>query len=126
MEIKVGCLERKCYECCKDTEMQLSQDDIKRLEKLGYRREEFSIEVDGIRILKNVDGVCFFLKNGRCTVYDTRPVGCRLYPVVYNVDTGRATVHDFCPLSQTISRKEVKKVENVLIKHIQHIYGFLP
>ncbi len=126
MDIRVGCLERGCHECCRETEMQLSEEDIWRLERLGYRRDEFSMVVDGIRVLKNVEGKCFFLRDGMCGVYAYRPLGCRLYPVVYDIDTGKATIHDFCPYGSSIDRKEIKKVERVLIKQIREIYGFLP
>ncbi len=126
MEVKVNCLKNGCYECCRETEMQLSQRDVKRLERLGYRRDEFSTEIDGVRVLKNVNGWCFFLENGKCRVYSHRPLGCRLYPVVYSVDSGQATVHDFCPLGKTIRKRDVKRVERILIRHISEIYGFLP
>ena len=31
----------KCFECCLETEMILSIEDIKRIEKIGYKRKEF-------------------------------------------------------------------------------------
>ena len=46
-----------CGICCEETEMELSSDDIRRLEKAGYRREQFSVLDDGIR-LRNVGGWC--------------------------------------------------------------------
>ncbi len=126
MEVRVDCLQNGCHECCIETEMQLSEKDIRRLEKLGYRMEEFIVEIDGIRVLRNVDGSCFFLEDGKCRVYSHRPLGCKLYPVVYDVDTRKATVHDFCPLGRTIRKREIKRAERILIRHISEIYGSLP
>ncbi|NOY12061.1 MAG: YkgJ family cysteine cluster protein [Archaeoglobi archaeon] len=126
MEVRLRCTEIGCCECCRDTEMQLSERDIRRIEKLGYSREDFSVEVDGVRVLRNVDGSCYFLKDCRCEIYEHRPLGCRLYPVVYDVETRRATVHDFCPIGNEIPRFKIKKVERLLLKHISDIYGFLP
>ncbi len=126
MEVKLRCLEIKCSKCCENTEMQLSKHDIKRIEKLGYKKEEFSVEKDGIRILRNINGKCFFLKNGKCKIYDSRPLGCKLYPIVYDVEKKAAVVDDFCPIAKEISLKKIKRVERVLFKHISEIYGFLP
>ncbi len=126
MEVKLRCIEIGCSKCCENTEMQLSRHDIKRIEKLGYERDEFSVEKDGVRILRNVNGKCFFLRNGMCVIYDHRPIGCRLYPVVYDVEKKCATVDNFCPIANEISLREIKKVERALLRHIISIYSFLP
>ncbi len=123
MEVKLRCVEIGCHKCCEETEMQLSGADIKRIEKLGYDKDEFSVEIDGVRVLRNVDGKCFFLKDGRCSIYPHRPVGCRLYPVVWDFEKGRAVVHDFCPIGNEVSVVQIKRVERVLKKHIQSIFG---
>ncbi len=120
------CLDIKCSKCCYETEMPLSEKDIKRIEKLGYSRDEFSLIKDGIRVLKNINGHCFFLKNGKCFIYKYRPEGCRYYPVIYDVDKRKATVHDFCPLASELKISTIKKVERYLIRHIKSIYGELP
>ncbi len=123
MEIKVRCNEINCHSCCEETEMQLSERDLKRLEKLGYNRSDFSVREDGIYILKNVNGKCFFLKNGKCSVYKYRPLGCKLYPVVWDLERKRATLHDFCPLTNEIDKKVLKRVERILKKHIVEVFG---
>lgn len=117
------CIELRCFECCKETEMQLSEEDIRRLERLGYNRDEFSQEIDGVRVLKNVNGHCYFLKDGKCSIYKHRPKGCRFYPVIYDVERNRATVHDFCPIWKEVKLKTIKKVERELIRHIENVFG---
>jgi len=126
VEVRLRCLEVGCSKCCYETEMPLSEKDIKRIEKLGYRRDEFSVVVDGVRVLKNVDGKCFFLKDDRCSIYEYRPLGCRFYPVIYDVDRRKAVVHDFCPLAGEVKISTVKKVERALIRHIREVFGELP
>jgi Fe-S-cluster containining protein len=49
-----------CGVCCEETMMELSRDDIERLEKKGYRVEEFAFICDGVTPLRNVDGYCYF------------------------------------------------------------------
>ena len=38
------------------------------------------INNDKILRIKKKDGKCFFLKNGKCTIYEIRPKICRIYP----------------------------------------------
>ncbi len=125
MEVLLDCLKIGCHKCCEETEMQLSKADVKRIEKLGFKVDDFSEVKDGVRVLRNVDGKCFFLKEGKCSIYDSRPLGCKLYPVVWDVERRKAVVHDFCPLASSISKVTLKRAERVLRKHIQSIFGEL-
>jgi Fe-S-cluster containining protein len=60
--------------------------DISRLRALGYEVNEFVVQRGGERRLRNKEGKCFFLTNGKCTVYEDRPTGCRFYPLVFDQD----------------------------------------
>ncbi len=92
-----------CGVCCTETEMLLSIDDISRLEELGYRKEFFVLfDEGGYARLRNLDNHCVFyhVENQRCKIYGFRPLGCRLYPVIYDEQKGivldiicRATGH---------------------------------
>jgi Fe-S-cluster containining protein len=86
--------------------MELSNNDIKRLEEAGYRRDEFSFR-DGHAIrLVNADRRCCFyiLARKKCRVYKDRPLGCRLYPVVYSADDG-AVVDGLCPMGTRFQKE---------------------
>jgi len=71
--------------CCKLGGPTLSQKDVERLKKAGYKEVEF---LDGAHgSLKNkADGSCALLQIDKerhfyeCSVYDSRPALCRLYP----------------------------------------------
>lgn len=77
--------------------MTLTQADVARLEALGQRRF-FRANQDGSRQLANVDGRCVFLTaDGRCAVYEHRPEGCELYPLVLDLASGRVVRDPFCP-----------------------------
>ena len=106
-----------CGKCCENTEMELSRDDIKRLEGEGYRREEFVVMDDDAIRLRNVDGRCYFYSftENKCRVYEKRPLGCYLYPVVYLANEG-AIVDGLCPMEQTISEQELRKKGKILVK----------
>jgi Fe-S-cluster containining protein len=102
--------------------MELSSNDIKRLQRAGYHQEEFtSVDDCGIR-LRNVDGWCYFysLAEKKCRIYRKRPLGCYLYPVVYLVDEG-PLVDELCLMRQTISKQELKTKGKALIKLLKGI-----
>jgi len=111
-----------CGKCCEGTEMELSSDDIRRLEGAGYHRDQFSVLDDHVIRLMNVDGWCYFysLAERKCRVYRNRPLGCRLYPVVYSVEEG-AMVDGLCPMRHTISKQELRRKAKPLIKLLKRI-----
>jgi Fe-S-cluster containining protein len=90
--------------------MELCEADIARLERRGYRRDEFSyLGVDRIPRLRNVGVWCFFYDPEArvCREYRSRPLGCALYPV--NVDQEGHPVLDVqCPRAGTIDSKELQ------------------
>lgn len=114
-----------CGKCCEETEMELSRRDVKRLEKRGFRRSEFTVKSrDGITRLGNIGRWCYFYNHidNRCRVYKDRPLGCYLYPVMYSVDEG-IVIDDLCPMSETISDEELRTKGIMLIKLLKTISG---
>jgi len=106
-----------CGICCEETMMELSSEDIERLEEMGYRLEEFAVIDDGVTRLRNIDGYCYFYSRAdmKCQVYEKRPMGCYLYPVVYLENEG-AMVDELCPMGQTISEQELRTKGKILGK----------
>ncbi len=98
------CSKNSCRACCFDTRMPLTQSDIARLERVtGKDRDAFSIvddQEEGPRRLKNQNGQCVFLEADGCGVYDDRPSGCRLYPLVLDPETGQGVLDDDCPFTK--------------------------
>ena len=82
-KFKLKC--KLCAVCCIYTEMEISNKEIKQIEKLGYSKIDF-IDIDrGYKYLKNINGRCFFLTdNNKCKIYTNRPTGCRYYPIILN------------------------------------------
>jgi len=118
---------RYCAKCCYNTEMPLTRDDIERIERLGYPREYFVQEdSEGIPRLRNVNGHCVFLDadTGRCRIYPYRPIGCRLYPLVYVPGEG-VTIDPFCPMAHKIPKHVIERYKKYVIKIVREIYGGL-
>ena len=91
---------RYCLRCCIDTEMILIKSDIERISRYGYDPKYFAEKRGRFIKLKNVDIHCVFLdpQSRRCTIYEIRPLGCKLYPLIYVEGMGVALDSE-CPLS---------------------------
>ena len=79
--------------------MDLTPGDIGRIEARGH--SGFYEIKEGSRTLLNVRGRCIFLDNvGKCRIYEIRPTGCRLYPLVMEMP-GRIPMLDTeCPFRE--------------------------
>ncbi len=97
LESGIPCRMHSCVKCCIETEMPLVKSDIERIRKLGYKLEEFATKNTGTWKLKNKHGKCVFLKTNGCAIYPYRPLGCRLYPLVYDETERRPVLDNLCP-----------------------------
>jgi hypothetical protein len=103
--------------------MLLSSADVERLERVGYDRQKFvRSDKHGYVRLKNRRGFCVFydVEKCRCKIYKHRPLGCRIYPVIYSEQEG-IMVDDLCPTKNTISESELKKKGKKVMELIQRI-----
>jgi Fe-S-cluster containining protein len=99
-----------CEKCCEDTEMELCKADIARLERRGYKKEDFSRPgTDGVPRLRNVGEYCFFYDHDRkrCKEYARRPLGCVIYPVNLTED-GKVVIDSMCPEADTLTLEEIE------------------
>jgi len=74
--------------CCKLGGPTLSSRDVERLKKAGCKEVEF-LKGDQLSLRNRADGSCVFLQLNKerdvyeCSVYDSRPDLCRLYPFYF-------------------------------------------
>ena len=113
----------RCGVCCEKTGMLLSNADIERLERIGFAREKF-VRFDRhvfVR-LRNHHGFCVFydVERCRCRVYRHRPLGCRVYPVIFSEREG-VIVDDLCPMGSTVSKVELDRKGKRLMRLLQRI-----
>ena len=98
--------------CCTDTEMTLTRKDVKRIETLGYSKADYLFRTDdGFCQLRNIDGYCYFYEKETktCKIYESRPDGCRYYPIIYDMKKRKCVVDKDCPSRETMTRLEVRK-----------------
>ncbi len=85
--------KKGCAACCEKGDYPLSQIELEYL-MLGYSKLDNSIK----KILqKNFSiiqrgGVCPFLVNNECSVYDYRPIICRVHGLAYLNNQGKVVV----------------------------------
>jgi len=103
--------------------MILSKMDVQRIEALGYTPNEFTVMDSGIIRLKNVHGRCYFYRDAgrRCKIYRQRPMGCRLYPVIYSIEEG-ITVDDECPMNSTATYVDLNRKGKQVMKLLSSVF----
>jgi hypothetical protein len=90
--------------------MELCKADIARLERRGYKKDDFSRPgTDGIPRLRNVGEYCFFYDHDRkrCKEYAHRPLGCVMYPINLTTD-GEIVIDRLCPEADTLTPEEIE------------------
>ncbi|NVM17602.1 MAG: YkgJ family cysteine cluster protein [Candidatus Lokiarchaeota archaeon] len=119
-----------CGNCCRETEMILSAQDVERIKKTdpkNLRTSNFVKKtVDGLLQLKNTDGYCVFFDaiTKLCEIYAVRPQGCRFYPLIYDSDKKICVLDQDCPRPEMFYRnkqsnmKTCKKIVRFLEKQI--------
>ena len=93
--------------------MTLTREDADRIEALGYDRKDFLVRgMAGFCELKNIDGHCYFYnpETKECKIYESRPEGCRYYPIIYHSVKRKCLVDKDCPSGETVSREEIRKI----------------
>lgn len=125
--------------CCKLGGPLLGPRDIKRIEKVnGEAIERFHSSlpdrfmtktmrnVRGV-IKKKEDGTCFFLEFNEeegvyeCSIYDSRPAVCRLYPFDFEMIGQNVLLLGFIPCCRGLNAPDGELVnEEFVKKHILH------
>jgi len=103
--------------------MLLSAKDIERLERKGYDRDFFvRFDSEGYATLRNYSGYCVFYdtEKNRCKVRAHRPLGCRIYPVIYDEDKG-IVVDAICPSRGSVTEKQKAKRGEKVLKLLETI-----
>jgi Fe-S-cluster containining protein len=126
------CNRHRCVTCCYDTEMLLTEDDVRRIQGLGYEESYFALNShDGFKMLRNSNqGRCVFHDGKQCTIYASRPVGCKLYPVIYNENTNQPVKDRLCPFSAEFNlswkaKRELTEVYHTLMREKKDTPGLI-
>ncbi len=125
--MKSSCIDLNCIQCCKNTNMILSEKDIDRIQSLGFSYDFFVDINNGWLQLKNKDGLCVFHNGKKCLIYENRPEGCQLYPITYDHDNKCAIFDKECPhqskfiISESLKLKLFNLISRVISERSQRM-----
>jgi len=95
---------QQCGNCCRLKIIDLSKEDVERLEKGGYK--DFTEMKAGEVTFKRVNGRCLFNKNDKCTVYEHRAAICREFPFFwYYGVVPYCRIMSYCPAQDELKKK---------------------
>ena len=86
IEAEIDCTA--CANCCRVTEVGITEKDVEKLAKfVGASEREFveqftALDDSGAMILKRNEKGCVFLEGNLCSVYEARPHNCANFPHV--------------------------------------------
>jgi len=109
--------------CCKLGGPKLSATDVERIKQASYEEAEFLDTVQ--RSLKNrPDGSCVFIQSNRerdvyeCSIYDSRPTLCRLFPFHFEKTSPSSLVLSLMPCRGISPRVGEPVDENFVVNHL--------
>ena len=96
--------------------MILSKYDIEKIKKIGFKKDFFVRKDNGFFKIKNKNGRCVFHNGKKCLIYDIRPEGCKLYPLVFSDEYDCAVVDNECPYGRffNFNSKDIKKLYDLI------------
>ena len=118
--------------CCTGKNVDLpvlTPSDVDRIARAtGLEPVAFSKETGtALRTMRAHGHGCFFYEDGRCSIYDSRPVDCRMYPFDICLDETGALVwvlHEAtCPIPVD-ARSYLNKVQSLASELGTHLYDF--
>jgi Fe-S-cluster containining protein len=120
-QIRFNC-KRCATFCCKLGGPKLTEKDIEQIRRAGYNTEEF-LEPTSNSLKSKKDGSCIFLKFKAeknvytCSIYDSRPALCRLYPFELNKKSPYAFTLKLIPCCMGINNPNGETVGKEFIIH---------
>jgi len=125
---------RRCARfCCRLGGANLSEKDAQRLKEAGYatdnflkpitRRENNSVLETESRLKERDDGSCIFLRFNtelkiyECSIYDFRPVLCRIYPFEFDGIDSNSFMLKFIPCCKGLNSPDGELVNEKFVSN---------
>jgi len=106
--------------------MLLLDEDVKRIAGLGYKEQFFAAGSESFKVLRNSRaGRCVFHDGEGCSIYEDRPQGCKLYPIIFSEDSMSAVKDDLCPYRNefSLSERAERELSDVYMKLMNERLG---
>ena len=104
----------RCCRCCREMPIHLNDEDMERL----YRLDGAALfdKMDESEVDNYLKTPCSYLKGDTCTIYENKPMSCRMFPfvVIRPVPTlqlcpmGKKIFEEFKALTRKYGKKDLK------------------
>ena len=102
------------------TEIVLLPKDVEQLEAAGLH-DLIRRGNDGHwRIITESDGRCAALKNGECSIYESRPSICKAYPLYMDMYTGACVLKECPGAAENMRLEDFQEAMNSLLDVYQY------
>ncbi|TFF94207.1 YkgJ family cysteine cluster protein [Candidatus Thorarchaeota archaeon] len=98
--------------CCKYGGAIATKLEVQAILDSGYEDHFERIAQDVFITRWGADGICPYLLDAQCSIYEVRPLRCRAYPVL-QVSTGEVLIAE-CPLLSFVSATEIERHNKLL------------
>ncbi|MEM3401768.1 MAG: YkgJ family cysteine cluster protein [Candidatus Hadarchaeales archaeon] len=128
--VKFEC--QRCARCCGDSShrgriIYLLEEEVERISQYtGLSPLEFAMPISGLKNfkykMKKRSGVCVFLKDKACRIYDIRPISCSIYPFEVRRSNGAFVFEPSkecpgvglgCPVAESEFRKMAENAKKI-------------
>ena len=127
--------------CCRSTPPALTKLDFERIEKNIENKNWYTKlkqEKNDIIIIskKEKSNDCYFLSaEGLCTIYEIRPLDCKLFPLFLKIKKIADTEYNlkwliwYCPLTEAVGIEDLKTrsstlIETILLQNPAEIFNY--
>jgi len=106
--------------CCKLGGPRLTRQDVNRLAQARYETSEF-LNVGNVSLRNRKDGSCIFLLFDalshvyKCSIYDLRPILCRLYPFRFSKSGPNSFALKLIPCCNGLNAKDGQRIDINLV-----------
>lgn len=112
--VNLGDYCKTCSLCCKyPLVLPKERERIIKKARLGLLKQRLFKRRGGYFILER--DPCPFLKNGKCSIEEIKPLCCRLFPLVLSPEGGKFSwaISDECPLGDKVPKSYIRKARAI-------------
>ncbi len=97
----------RCASCCRNAGIDLSPDEAVEILRLKGKAYFDMLDINAIR--DRLKAPCGLLEGNLCSVYEKRPVSCKVYPFAW-VQSGVLVLYQ-CPMGREVTAELLKFAE---------------
>ena len=105
--------------CCKMGGVGCTKEERDAILDSGYADQFVQLAPNLYHTIVSEDKSCPYLKDAECSIYEVRPLGCRLFPVVELPKHGISLVH--CPLTEFLTESSIQDNVKLMLSRPREI-----